>query len=144
MSDDWTATIASERMQIDQEFADRIDASSFNRQQWGLVMTALELDVEDPGAPDAARIVPDMSSVPAILPELDSVGQPGYGGAPGGGGGGSGGGIVDSVKGALGLGGSDDERLEEATELATEYCERLQQKLESNGRWDDVRRRAQG
>lgn len=135
--------IAGERMELDQEFADRIEGSSFNRQQWGLVMTALEFEIENPSNPDEARLVPDTSSVPVIIPELDNLGQQG----PMGGGSqpsGSGGGLVDSVKGALGLGGGrDDERLEEATTLATEYCDRLQERLESSGRWDSVCKRSQ-
>lgn len=143
MADDWTNVIAAERMQLDQEFGDRIASSSFNRQQWGLVMTALELEIENPSDPDTARIVPDTSSVPAILPELDRIGQQGPMGMDSGSSGSSGG-LVDSVKGALGFGGdsADDERLDEATELATEYCERLQETLESKGRWENVCQRA--
>ena len=144
MTDDWTGMIAGERMQLDQEFSDRIEASSFNRQQWGLVMTAMEFDIENPSDPDEARLVPDTSNVPTILPELDNVGQQG----PMGGGSqsGSGGGLMDSVKGALGLGGGsgNQERLEEATELGREYCERLQERIESSGRWEAVCQRAQG
>ena len=135
--------IAGERMQLDQEFADRVEASSFNRQQWGLVMTALEFEIEDPADPDEARIVPDASKVPAIIPELDNVGQQGPMGA--GSGSESGGGLLDSVKGALGLGvgeSGDDPRLDEATELGREYGERLQERLESNGRWNAVCERA--
>jgi len=147
MSEDWTGMIAGERMQLDQEFADRVEASSFNRQQWGLVMTALDFEIEDPATPDQARLVPDTSSVPTIIPELDNLEQPGaMGGASQSSE--SGGGLMDSVKGALGLGGggggSDQERLDEATDLATDYCERLQERLESSGRWESVCQRAQG
>ncbi len=156
MADDWTAAIAGERMKLDREFADEVRASSFDRQQWGLVMTALEFDVENPSDPAEAELVPDTTNLPTIMPELDSVGQQGpmgAGGRPGGSGGsgGSGGGLVDSVKGALGLGGEDDggeddggddERLDEATELASEYCDRLQRSLEANGRWESVCRQA--
>ena len=143
MADDWTNTIAAERMQLDQEFTDRIESSSFNRQQWGLVMTALEFDIENPSDPESARIVPDASSVPAILPELDRIGQQGPMGMESQSSGSSGG-LVDSVKGALGFGngGGDDERLDEATELATEYGERLQETLESKGRWESICQRA--
>lgn len=142
MTDDWTATIAAERMKVDNQFADRLEASSFSRQQWGLVMTAMSFDIQNPSNPGEARLVPDTSSVPAIMPELDRIERQG----PMGGGSrssGSGGGLLDSVKGALGFGDGTDERLDEATELAEEYCDRLQQALESNGRWEDVCRRAQ-
>ena len=143
MTDDWTATVAAERMKLDGEFADRIEASSFDNQQWGLVMTAVEFEIENPTDPDAARIVPDTSNLPAILPELDRIsraGPMGSGGPPERSGGG---GVLDAVRGALGLGSDgDDQRLAEATALAEEYAERLQGRLESNGRWEDVCRRA--
>lgn len=143
MTDDWTSMIAGERMQLDQEFADRVEASSFNRQQWGLVMTALEFEIKNPSTPAEATLVPDTSNVPTILPELDNVGQGAQmgGGSPSSG---SGGGLLDSVKGALGLagGGGNEERLEEATTLGEEYCERLQERLESSGRWQAVCERA--
>lgn len=143
MTDDWTSMIAGERMQLDQEFADRVEASSFNRQQWGLVMTALDFEIENPSTPAEAKLVPDTSNVPTILPELDNVGQHGQMGG-GSQSSGSGGGLMDSVKGVLGLGGGggNEERLEEAAELGREYCERLQDRLESSGRWQAVCERA--
>ncbi|WP_226012609.1 DUF5799 family protein [Halomicrobium salinisoli] len=150
MADDWTSSIAAERMELDSEFNDRVEASSFSNQQWNLVMTAIELEIEDPGDPETARIVPDTSSLPTIMPELDRVEQQsmmgGAGGDGGGGGGSGGGGLLGGVKDALGLGsgGGDDERIGEAEQLAEQYCERLQEKLESSGRWEGVRRRAAG
>lgn len=143
MTDHWTSMIAGERMQLDKEFAERVESSSFNRQQWGLVMTALDFEIENASTPDEAELVPDTSNLPTILPELDKVGQRGPmgGGSPSQG---SGGGLMDSVKGALGIGGGggNDERLEEATALGEEYCERLQDRLESTGRWKAVCERA--
>lgn len=141
MSNDWTGAIAAERMQLDQEFHDRIEASSFDRQQWGLVMTATNFEIENPSDPSNARLVPDTSSVPTIIPELDRVGQRGPMGADDRSSG-SGSGLVDSVKGALGLGTERDEQLEEATRLTNEYSERLQKKIESRGRWESVCERA--
>lgn len=144
MSNDWTSAIAAERMQLDNEFNDRVEASSFSNQQWSLVMTALEFDIDHPKNPDEAHIVPDTSNLPTIMPELDRVAQQG----PMGGGGGqttsrSSGGLFSGVKSALGLGGDgEDERLEEAETLAGQYCELLQEKLESNGRWESVCERA--
>ncbi|TKX77679.1 hypothetical protein EXE53_25325, partial [Halorubrum sp. SD626R] len=68
------------------------------------------------------------------------------GGAPGGSGGGSesGGGIVDSIKGALGLGGGGDdgvseEELDAAERLVQEYADELQAHLEDVGKWEQVR-----
>ena len=142
MTGDWTATIAGERMKLDREFADRVQESSFDKQQWGLVMTAVEFEIDDPSDPATAELVPDTSNLPTIMPELDNVGRPGPMGTNAQSSS-EGGGIVDSVKGALGLGGDDDEeRLDEATELTTEYCDRLQQALEANGRWEAVCRKA--
>jgi hypothetical protein len=139
MDEDWTSSIAAERMQLDNEFTDRVTASSFSNQQWSLVMTALEFEIENPEDPEHARIVPDTSNLPTIMPELDRVAQQG----PMGGGGGqstsNSGGILSGVKEALGLGGGgSDERLEEAETLATEYCERLQEKIEASGRWNAI------
>ncbi|WP_225333797.1 DUF5799 family protein [Halomicrobium urmianum] len=148
MADDWTSSIAAERMELDSEFNDRVEASSFSNQQWNLVMTAIELEIESPDDPEAAQIVPDTSSLPTIMPELDRVEQQSMmgGGGADAGGGSSGGGLLGGVKDALGLGsgGGDDERIEEAEDLAEQYCERLQEKLESSGRWDGVRSRAAG
>ena len=144
---EWTDAIVGERMTVDNQFTDRVSASRFSSQEWGLIMTATEFEIENAADPDAARLVADTSSLPAIMPELENLrSQMGaMGGAPGGGGsGGSGGGLVDSIKGALGLGGGDDggvdnEELEAAERLAQEYAEELQAHLEDNGRWEQIR-----
>ena len=144
---EWTDAIVGERMTVDNQFTDRVSASRFSSQEWGLIMTAAEFEIEDAADPDDARIVADTSSLPAIMPELENVRSQvaAMGGAPGqGDGGGSGGGLVDSIKGALGLGGSDDdgvsdEELEAAERLVQEYADELQAHLEDNGRWEQVR-----
>lgn len=145
MSDDWTSAIAAERMEMDNEFADRVEASSFSNQQWSLVMTALEFEIEDPEDPAAAELVADTSNLPTIMPELDRIAQQGpMGGGGGQSGGGSGGGLLSGVKEALGFGdGGGDERLEEAEALGEQYAELLQEKLESKGRWSGICERAQ-
>ncbi|MFC6973593.1 DUF5799 family protein [Halomicroarcula sp. GCM10025709] len=149
MSDsNWTDRIAAERMQVDQQFNDQVEVSSFSSQQWGLVMTAVEFEIENADDPESARIVANTSKLPSIMPELDRIEQQSaMGGAPGGGSGGSGGsgggGLFSGVKDALGLGGGgNDDRIEEAAELAQKYAEELQEQLESNGRWDSVREQA--
>jgi len=145
MSDnDWTDRIAGERMEVDQLFNDRVAASSFSSQQWGLVMTAVEFEIENPGDPQSARIVADTSKLPSIMPELDRIEQQSaMGGTPSKGGDG-GGGLLSGIKDALGVGGGgDQQRTEEAAELAQDYAERLQEKLESNGRWQSVCEQAQ-
>jgi len=143
MTDDWTGRIAGERMAVDKQFADRVEASSFSNQQWGLVMTAVEFDIEGPDDPETATIVADTSKLPSIMPELDKVGQGNPMGGPSGSdsrGGSEGGGLLDGVKAALGLSGGDggDERAEEAEQLAQAYADELQEELESNGRWERV------
>lgn len=139
----WEDRIVGARMATDERFADRVQASQFSRQEWGLVMTAVEFEVEHPADAERARIVADTSKLPQIMPELDNVKQ--QMGAIGGGsddvpGGPS---VLDSVKNALGLGGGgsgpDPERTETAEKLAQAYADELQALLEERGKWDEVR-----
>ncbi|AFZ73921.1 DUF5799 family protein [Natronobacterium gregoryi] len=141
----WTDRIVGERMTVDQEFSSRIASSELSNQQWSLIMTATEFEIERPDDPDRARIVANTEQVEQIIPELENVdsgmGAMGGPGARGGGSSGSGG-LVDSIKGALGLGGDGgdhDEKLETAERLTEEYARELQTHLEENGRWDSVR-----
>lgn len=148
---EWTDAIVGERMTVDNQFNDRVAASRFSSQEWGLIMTATEFEIEHADGPDDARIVADTSSLPAIMPELENVrsqvaamgGAPGQGSA--GGAGGSGG-ILGSIKSALGLdGGSgggdgvDPEELEAAERLVQAYADELQAHLEDVGKWEQVR-----
>lgn len=141
---DWTDAIVGDRMAVDREFNDRIVTSEFSSQEWGLIMTAVEFDIEDAGDPDEARIVADTSKLPQIMPELENVreGMAAMGGAPAERGSRSSGGLVDSVKSALGLGdsgGADEEQLRAAEALTQEYADELQSRLESTGKWEQVR-----
>ena len=145
---EWTDAIVGERMTVDNQFNERVAASRFSSQEWGLIMTATEFEIENPADSEAARVVADTSSLPAIMPELENLRSQmaGMGGAPGGGAGdsgGSGGGLVDSIKGALGLGGGSggpsDEELEAAERLVQEYADELQAHLEEVGKWEQVR-----
>ncbi|GAA0656110.1 DUF5799 family protein [Salarchaeum japonicum] len=142
---DWQDRIVGERMRVDDEFRNRVEASSFSNQQWGLVMTAVEFDIENPGDPERARLVADTSNLTHVMDELDNV-ESGMAAMAGGQQSDDDGGILGSVKRALGLGGSDDspdeERESEAAALAQEYADALQEKLEENGRWDEVREAA--
>jgi hypothetical protein len=111
------------------------------------VVTATEFEIADADDPDAARIVADTTSLPAVMPELENVRSQvaAMGGATNdGGGGGSGGGILGSVLGALGLGGGSsdgpsDEELEAAEQLVQAYADELQAHLEEAGRWEQIR-----
>ncbi|SEO81648.1 hypothetical protein SAMN04487948_105301 [Halogranum amylolyticum] len=149
---DWTDSIVGDRMTVDREFNDRVQASQFSGQEWGLIMTATEFEIENAEDEERARIVADTEKLPQIMPELENIrSQMGaMGGAPKepSGGGGSGatgsGGLFGSIKRAFGLGGGggsggDAERLEAAERLTQEYADALQQHLESNGKWNQVR-----
>lgn len=151
MSDtSWTDQIVGARMTVDQEFSSRIADSRFSNQQWSLIMTATEFEIEQPEDPEDARIVANTENVEQIIPELENI--PTGMGAMGGGSGGqqgssSNGGILDSILGALGLGGDGDdnshaEQERAAESLTQEYAEQLQAELESKGRWDTVRQAA--
>ncbi|ELY96565.1 hypothetical protein C482_15603 [Natrialba chahannaoensis JCM 10990] len=138
-------------MTVDQEFSSRVASSQFSNQQWSLIMTATEFEIEDADEPEQAQLVADTSKLEQIIPELENVdaGMGAMGGAGGAGGGRSGsggsGGLVDSIKGALGMGGSGndhEEQREAAEQLTQEYADELQTHLESSGRWESVREAA--
>lgn len=146
MANRWTDHVVGERMTVDQEFTSEVMNSEFSNQEWDLIMSAVEFEIEDPDDPENARIVANNEKVATIVPELDDINaqMQAMGGAPAGGDrdGGSGG-IVDSVKSALGMGGGgddepDEQRIEAAGELATRYGEELQSHLESKGRWEEI------
>lgn len=146
MTDGWQDRIVGARMTVDQDFSERVQASSLSRPQWGLVMTAVEFDIETPGDPDSARIVADTSKLEHVLPEMqtidDQMKSMGGGGSSGGGGG-NGGGVVGGIKNALGIGGGSDDTAElaaEAADLAQAYADALQAHLEDQGQFDSVRR----
>jgi hypothetical protein len=144
----WRDYIVGDRMAVDRQFSNRVTASDFSSQEWGLIMTATEFRIEDPDDPEAASLVADTTKVEQIAPQLDEIqadmNAMGPGGAPSGGGSSSGsGGIFGSVKDALGLGGDEgrdpgDVR-EKADALTGEYADRLQERLENEGKWEEVR-----
>ncbi|PSQ39007.1 hypothetical protein BRD13_04410 [Halobacteriales archaeon SW_5_70_135] len=152
---EWQDLIVGDRMAVDQEFSRRVTESEFSSQQWGLVMTATEFRVEDADDPEHARLVADTSKVEHVASEMQTIDQragpmgPGTGGSDGSG---SDSGIVDTVKDALGLGGGgrggsgDDAEavLRRADRLTDEYADRLQERLENEGKWKRVRTAAAG
>ncbi len=143
----WMDRIVGDRMAVDREFTERVNDSVFSSQQWGLVMTATEFEIRDPEDPERAELVANTEKLPQIMPELERIdAQAGMAGGAGGGGpaGSSGGGLLDSLKGALGLGGrsENDEDRRAAETLTTEYAERLQDRLESQGNWESTCRAA--
>jgi hypothetical protein len=143
MTEEWRDRLAGARMQVDQQFTDQVVQSQFSNQQWGLIMTAVEFEIENADQPEAATMVANTEHLDQILPELDKIEQ-GMGGAQPGGGQSSGGGIIDSIgKLVPGMGGGDDSGVDEdqlaaATALTEQYATQLQEYLESEGRWADI------
>jgi hypothetical protein len=145
MTTDWQEKLVGARMTVDRKFNDRVRGSSLSNSQWGLVMTAVEFDIENADDPESARIVADTSKLKHVLPELENVDDQmgGMGAAPDKSKDGDG--MLGGIKSALGLGGGGDntDELEmEAKQLADEYASELQSHLESEGRWEDVRETA--
>lgn len=141
---DWESQIAGERMAVDGEFSDRVTASSLDSQQWNLVMTAVQFDIDHPERPDEATLVADTSRLDSVMGDVERVGDQSRMAASGSEES-SGDGILGGVLSSLGLGGagSSNEQLRAAaTELAEEYAGRLQEKLEEKGRWTTICERA--
>jgi hypothetical protein len=152
MSNHWTDRIVGDRMTVDQQFNDRVVNSEFSRQQWGLIMTAVEFEIEQPGDEQNARIVADTSSLPSVMSEIEAMesrgAMPGVGGDDSSSSSSSGGGIVGNLLDSLGFGGagggsSTASQLESAERLAQAYADELQEHLEQRGKWADVRAAAQ-
>ncbi|MFB6200845.1 MAG: DUF5799 family protein [Halorhabdus sp.] len=146
MSDgSWSEQIAAERMQTDQEFTERVADSPLSSQQWSLVMTAIEFDIERPDDPDAAELVADTSRLSSVMSEIrrmDDRGASGMGTRP------TetesdGGGLFDSLKDTLGIGSESDPLRETAERLAADYANRLQARLEERDRWGEICTQAQ-
>jgi hypothetical protein len=144
----WRDAIVGDRMAVDREFTPRVTDSGFSNQEWGLIMTAVEFEIEHPEDPEKARLVADTSKVEHVVPEMEKI-QNEMGGMPGGsggGGGGSSGGLLGSVRDALGLGGDDGPDVEatvnRADDLTGEYARMLQDRLEDQGKWERVREQA--
>lgn len=140
----WTDRIVGARMAVDSEFAPQVDASGFSRQEWGLVMTAVEFDIQQADSPDA-ELVAVTETIRDVMPELERAREAqaamAAGRDPSAE---SGGGLLDTVKGALGLNDDngdefDEARIREAADLADSYAVELQAYLEENDRWEEIR-----
>lgn len=149
MTDNWTDRLAGARMQVDQQFQRRVDSSEFTNQQWGLVMTAVEFDIENAEDPDRARLVADTDHLSAIVPELDEIQrQMGQAAGQQRSSPSNEGGLLGRFRklfGGDGSGGadaSDEEQLSNAEVLVEEYTRELQRHLEEQGRWEEIRNAA--
>lgn len=146
MTRDWTDRIVGARMSVDSDFSSRIDNSQFSRQEWGLIMTAVEFRIEHAEDPGRARLVADTSRIEDIMPEVERAAE--MQGQMGGRGGNdpSRGGVLGSLRDALGFGGDagtrgsvDPNRVAAATSLVEAYTTELQSYLEKQDRWEEVR-----
>lgn len=141
----WRDHIVGDRMAVDQKFTDQIAASGFSRQEWGLIMTAVEFEIENPADEENARIVANTDKLEHILPELENIKSQmaGMGGAKPQS---RSEGFFSSVKSALGMGeehGVDEQTTLEAERLTQEYADELQDHLEQRNKWDQVRQTAE-
>ncbi|WP_435154072.1 DUF5799 family protein [Haladaptatus sp. DFWS20] len=138
----WTDMIVGDRMAVDREFAQQVTDSQFSRQEWGLIMTAVEFDIKHPTDDEQARLIADTSKVRQVMPEMENI-QSQMNTMAGKSATKESKGIFSSIKDALGMGGGgggiDEERLAAAERLAQEYADKLQTRLESNGKWERVR-----
>ena len=138
----WRDRLAGYRMQVDEQFAPRINDSPLTNGEWNLVMTAVEFQVEEQG--EHASLTADTSKVESVVPEFDKMRQRGPGKARGQSE--SSDGLIDSVKDVLGFGSGteEDERLQAAIRLTDAYAQELQSHLEERGQWESIREAATG
>lgn len=148
MSDDWTDKLVGARMQVDQRFQETIERSQFSSQEWGLIMTAVEFELEHPDDPERAKLVARTEQLSEVMPQLDTIqeqmGSPAQPGTPGGSGGS---GILDRLRNLFdGSGdtdsGSTEERLTAAESLVDQYAAELQDYLVERDRWKEIREAA--
>jgi hypothetical protein len=132
----WLDRVAGARMEFDSEFSEVVAASSLTNQQWGLIMTAAEFQIEAPENPEQAELVPVTENLPAVMSQVEQLGEGmGMGGQRPA----SGGGLMDSIKDLFGGGGGGSEELvQTAEDLLKQYAEGFQERLEAMDRWEEV------
>ena len=140
MRDQWTDRLAGARMQVDQRFQPRVEQSQFSSQEWGLIMTAVEFDIEAPQDPEAARMVARTEKLEQIIPELENIQQQM---ADGQGPRADSGGLVSQLKSLKdsftgGSGPDAEEREAAAVVLVEDYAAELQDYLVERGRWESI------
>lgn len=132
----WLDRVAGARMEFDSEFSEVVAASDLTNQQWGLIMTAAEFRITDPGDPEQADLVPVTDNLSAVMGQVEQLGE---GMRTGGQRHVGGGGLMDSIKGFLG-GGTDgnDELTQTAEDLLDQYADGFQERLIAMDRWEEV------
>lgn len=133
----WREAITGARMLVDEAFVDEVDASTFSRQQWGLIMTAVTLRIHRPEEPSAATLYADTEALDGMMDDIQRVPEL----TPGGDADREDKGIIAAFLSALDVGGDDERRQElhtEAERLAEAYATDLQTYLEDEERWEEI------
>ncbi len=135
--------LVGHRLAVDQEFAERLRESEFSSMEWDLIMSTVSFELEDPGDPETATIVPNVEDLPAAISAIEDLPDTGHGshGNPERGGDASG--MVDRLTSRLGFdrtegSSSPDDRRQAATALVTEYAEVLQIHLKQQRAWTEL------
>jgi hypothetical protein len=143
---DWQDMMVGDRMTVDGEFAPRVEESRFSRQEWGLIMTATTFEIDHPEDEQEAELVANTDDLRGMMPELEKVGNMGPMGnqqADSGDSEGVFGSVLDALgMGSGGSGGVDEKKLQAAEDLVAEYADELQTHLETEGRWEKIRKAA--
>jgi len=71
MNNGWTDQVVGERMTVDKEFTQDVIDSEFSNQEWNLIMSAVEFEIENPESPADARIVANTEKVATIEDLVD-------------------------------------------------------------------------
>lgn len=130
----WREAVIGERLTVDREFQETVQASDLSHQSWELVMTAVSLEIEGGDDPETARLAPNFEHLDSVLPAIAEIEsrRPGSSVSPTGG-------ILSRVRGALGLGSGETSELRGvAEELGVAYARALQRHLEEGSRWEAV------
>ena len=140
--DDWADHLAGARMRVDQQFEQRVVDSQFTSQEWGLIMTAVEFDIRQPGDPERAHMIAVTEDLEAVIPALEDIQQE-MGANMGPRGDTDGGGILGRLRSYVGSltdsgSGMDEEQLDAARVLIDDYADQLQAHLEEQSRWAEV------
>lgn len=138
------------RMYVDNEFNPRVLESNFSNAEWDLIMSVVSFRVDGPEDPESATLYPvtkglpdaiaatdelhDIHTVPNAPPTDASGGRIDV--------------LVDRIKDVFGLDSynrrSQDERLQAARSLVSDYAEVLEIHLRQQSQWANLCERAVG
>ncbi len=129
---DWYSRAVHERVTVDSAFNKHLRSKPITHHQWGLLMTAIEFDIVNPDEPERARIVPDLSKIDSVLPQVKEAEDAANAPTP------DSAGVVERVKRAVGLAEPEDPYVRVARSLASQYATELQEELEKQERWEET------